>query len=85
MTAPDWLMTITSLLVGYALGKGTITKESIMEAEKIVYKSVDNKLHPPGVVNRPSAAKVNLWANPKKEEEEKAMSDSLKRDLGEPK
>lgn len=84
MNTPDWVMTILTFFVGYAVGQGKITKESILEAEKKVYKSVKGKIKPVklGTVDRPSAKKVNLWQNKQQKETEEAMSESLEKFFG---
>lgn len=84
MNTPDWIMTIATFLVGYAIGKGNITKETIIEAEKHVYKTVKDKVKPVhfGTVERPNANKVNLWADKRATENDEAMSESLEKFFG---
>jgi hypothetical protein len=77
MNAPDWIMTITTFFLGYALGKGKITKEAIIEAEKTVYKHLDRTKV--GPVNRPDAEKLRKYDQPKvMKEADEAMIETLK-------
>ena len=75
-----FIITLISLSIGYMLGRETSPKE----VYKKITKAIKSATTPVGPINRPSAETVNLWSNPKKLEEDQAMSDSLKRDLGEP-
>lgn len=84
MSAFDILaLGITSIgcfLVGYFAGSKTSPKEEY----EAIKKSIKKTTTPVGVVTRPSAETVNLWENPKKQEEDQAMSESLTRSFGPP-
>lgn len=86
MNTPDWIATLITLSIGYILGKGTITHDSIKEAEKLIEKQIKGVLHkdPVGPVNRPSATKVNMWADKGRTEEDEYMSSELEKVIGKP-
>ena len=86
MNTPDYIMTLVTFFVGYAIGQGKLTHESIKEAEKEVEKAIKQRINPQvvGPVNRPTASKVNMWADKKRTEEDEYMSAELEKLMGKP-
>lgn len=84
MNTPDWIMTIMTFFVGYAVGQGKLTNESLKEAEKEIEKTIKRRIDPVGPVNRPTASKVNMWADKKRTEEDEYMSQELEKVMGKP-
>lgn len=78
----EWIQTILTFFIGYALGNGKLTKENVKKAEDYLKKKI--LPHEVGVVTRPSPEKLKTWANPTKEAEEEAFKESFTKDIGDP-
>lgn len=73
-----WLLNIVSLLLGYFLGKGTLSKTTYEEIKKQVeYKVLPHYRQPSGIIQRPSASKIFKMQHPELEEEEEEMKKTL--------
>lgn len=74
----DFLITIISVLIGYALGKDSLTKETYQDIKKQVEKRVYPALRQPSqIIQRPDAKRLHKLNNPKIEEETEEMKRTL--------
>lgn len=73
-----WVFTMISFACGYFMGIGKKPQETIEEVKQALRRSTVKA----GPVMRPTAEKVNLWANPRQEEEDDAFKDSFRKDTG---
>ena len=74
----EFLITIISVLIGYALGKNSLTKETYQDIKKEVEKRVYPHLKQRSqVINRPDAKRLHELNNPKIEEEQEEMKKAL--------
>lgn len=74
----EFLITIISVLIGYALGKNSLTKETYQDIKKEVEKRVYPHLKQPSqIIQRPDAKRLYEINNPKIEEETEEMKKAL--------
>jgi hypothetical protein len=77
-----WLGTICTFLLGYFLGKGSFTKETYQAIKKeLAHKVLPQFRQPSGVVQRPSAARLNELHHPEILEEKEEMRRSLQEEV----
>lgn len=76
ITMTIFLITITSLLIGYILGiiNGVNVKEKVEEKYQEYKRELKKKSSPVGAVMAPDAKRLEQLENPKKAEEEQEMS-----------
>jgi hypothetical protein len=80
ITITVWVLSMISFGFGYFIGSGKKPRETIEEVKQALRRSTIKA----GPVMRPTAEKVNLWANPRQEEEDDAFKESFRKDTGLP-
>jgi hypothetical protein len=73
-----WLATIITFLLGYALGKGAINKETYQAIKKeLAHKVLPQYTQPSGLVKRPDAKTLFKRQHPEIQQEEEEMAKTL--------
>jgi hypothetical protein len=73
-----FIITITSVLIGYMLGKNSFTKETYQSIKKEVeHRVLPQFKQPSQVIQRPSAQRIYDLAHPQVMEEKEEMKKSL--------
>jgi hypothetical protein len=76
-----FIITIVSLLLGYFLGRGVVTKDTYREIKKEVeHRVLPQFKQPSGVIQRPSAKRIYDIQHPQVEEEKEEMSKLFDKD-----
>lgn len=76
----NWILTITTFLLGYYLGSKRSIKDDFATLQKSVRKAVEKD--DIGPIRRPSAEKLYKMANPHIAAEEEAMRKTLEKTMG---
>ena len=71
----EWVLFIVSFFLGYYVGQGKATVESVKELAHEATKKLDTRV---GAVNRPTATEINRRGDKTRMETEQAMIDTLK-------
>lgn len=71
----EWVLFITTFIVGYFIGQGSLSLHTLQEAKKELQKKLtDSRV---GAVQRPSAQTINKRLDPIAQGTERAMMESL--------
>ena len=73
----DWLIFLATFLIGYFLGQGKITKETIVKAKQTLTKALNTSRV--GAIKTPTARDVYLKNNPILKEGMDEMAEDLKK------
>ncbi len=74
----DFAITIISVLIGYALGKNSLTKQTFQDIKKEVeHKVYPHFKQPSGVIQRPDAKRIYDLQHPEVLQEKEEMSKSI--------
>lgn len=72
-----FVITIISLLIGYFLGQGKITRETITQVLSQAKKKLDTS--PVGAIHRPTARDIYLKEHPLEKEGMEAIAEDLRK------
>ena len=71
-----FIIVITSIIIGYLMGRNALNKETIDNITKSVKRQFRSDYV--GPVNRPTAKQLNEWNNPLLKETNDAMREAMK-------
>lgn len=74
----SWFFSLITFVVGFYMGKGTLTKETYQSIKKqLDHKILPQYKQPSGLVMRPDAKRIRELNNPQIQEEADAMREVL--------
>ena len=71
----EWILFITTFIVGFLLGQGSISLHNLQEAKKELQKKLTDQRV--GAISRPSAQTINKRQDPIAQGSERAMIETL--------
>ena len=73
-----WIMASLTFVVGYLLGKGSLTMNTYQNIKKeLSHKILPQYRQPSGLVQRPTAEKLNEYRHPEIKEEKEEMRKTM--------
>lgn len=78
----SWIFSLSTFVVGFYLGKGSLTKQTYTEIKKeLEHKILPHYTQKSGLIDRPTAQRLNEIQNPKTQEEIDAMRGALEQGI----